>query len=108
MTCLGTLRLAAILCAGILAPATALAGSAIYLPEGGGPAYSYWPQQAPYYDPVARAPKQNLHLYLNAPGNTVRSLDGGRQVTVYDRECRIREEVVPSARGPHRIVVTRC
>jgi hypothetical protein len=107
MTCLDILRAAPIICAGILAPASVLAGSAIYLPEGGGPAYSYWPQQAPYY-PAARAPKQNLHLYLNAPGNTVRSLDGGRQVTVYDRECRIQEEIVPSARGPHRIVVTRC
>lgn len=113
MTNHGFPRLAAMLCAGcILAPAAASAGSfierqhQIYHAQGyASPYWGYAP--APYYYPAARN-KQNLNLYLNAPGNTVRFLDGGNQIVVYDRECRIRDELVPSARGPHRITVTRC
>jgi hypothetical protein len=112
MTPHGFARLLPLLCAGcVLAPAAAFAGSVLEAPyftsaRGYGP--SYWPQRAPYYYPTARPQKPNLHLYLNAPGNTARILDGGRQIVVYDRECRIRDELVPSARGPHRITVTRC
>jgi hypothetical protein len=113
MTHHGFARLLPLLCAGcVLAPAAALAGSVIEVPypigsaRGFGP--SYWGQTGPYYYPPTRPQKQNLHLYLNAPGNTVRILDGGKQIVTYDRECRIHDEVVPSARGPHRITVTRC
>jgi hypothetical protein len=102
-----------LLCAGcVLTPAAVFAGSVIEVPysiggtQGYGP--SYWPEPSPYYYPTTRPQKQNLHLYLNAPGNTVRILDGGKQIVTYDRECRIHNEVVPSSRGPHRITVTRC
>jgi hypothetical protein len=106
-------RLLPLLCAGcVLTPAATLAGSVIEAPYfvNGARDYapSYWPQTSPYYYPAARPQKQNLHLYLNGQGNTVRVLDGGKQIVVYDRECRIHQEMVPSARGPHRITVTRC
>ena len=112
MTRYGFARILPLLCAGcMLMPAATLAGSVIEAPfVGSGRDYvpSYWPQMSPYYYPTARPQKQNLHLYLNATGNTVRVLDSGKQTVVYDRECRIHQEVVPSARGPHRITVTRC
>lgn len=98
-------------CAGcVLIPAAAFAGSVVERPYfNGAPGYgpSYWPQPAPYYDPRSRPQQPNVHLHLNAPG-TARVLDGGNQIVVYDRECRIHDEVVPSAHGPHRITVTRC
>jgi hypothetical protein len=114
MTSHGSVRLLAMLCAGyVLAPAAAAAGSLIDGPHyynGGswyGPSYqAYAP--APYHYPAARPPKTRLHLHLNGQGNIVRSLDGGNQIVVYDRECRVHNEIVPSARGPHRITVTRC
>jgi hypothetical protein len=96
----------------MLAPMEALAGSLNRNSEWTGSAYRYAPayagQSAPYYYPGERGRRQDLHLYLNAPGNTVRILDGGKQIVVYDRECRIHHEVVPSRRGPHPITVTRC
>jgi hypothetical protein len=101
----GFARLLPLLCAGcVLIPTATLAGSVVERPSFSsarvyGP--SYWPQ-------AARPHKPNLHLYLNTPGNTVRILDGGNQIVSYDRECRIYDEVVPSARGPHSITVTRC
>jgi hypothetical protein len=105
-------RLLALLCTGcIFMPAAASAGAferqhQIYAAQGYAPFYrEYTP--GPYYHPTARN-KQNLNIYLNAPGNTVRFLDGGNQIVIYDRECRIHNELVPSARGPHPVTVTRC
>jgi hypothetical protein len=93
-----------LLCLGsMVAPADALAGSDVYRSA---PVYAG--HAAPNYYGGERGRRQNLHLYLNAPGNTVRILDGGKQIVVYDRECRVHHEVVPSRRGPHSITVTRC
>ena len=94
-----------LLCLGpMVAPAGALAGSDAYrsVPAYAGHATPY------YYYGGERGRRQNLHLYLNAPGNTVRILDGGKQIVTYDRECRVHHEVVPSRHGPHPITVTRC
>jgi hypothetical protein len=108
-------RLLPLLCLGsMFAPAEALAGPIKRNSEWLGSAHRYGSayvgQPAPpyYYYPSDRGRRQDLHLYLNAPGNTVRILDGGKQIVVYDRECRVYHEVVPSRRGPHPITVTRC